>query len=292
MSRIKSIFLKNGIDILFGVLQSVSYVAVCFVVFPLTGFVLVPLAVAIFAAAIFTLAFSLNRKAKKGISSCGIAQLLTVCFFVIFAIVKELQINAAAGWAPYWIEYFYFDKFLMLGSVWLSSSAVIAISHLFVRGKEDAYKLFFKFSSVAFVIFYAALLIYSFVLIRLKTAEYPLNLVPFSTIKGYIADWQTIPYEVFMMFFGNLLYFAPMGYIFYVALRHGKFWKRLSIIAVFPLIAFSLLELSQYVFQNGFCEIDDMMMNTLGFWLGVALAPISDILTSRATKKRLNHFWC
>lgn len=291
MNRIKSVFVKNGIDIFFGVLQSVSYIAVCFIAFQFTGSVLVPLAVAFLAAAIFTLAFSFNRKSKKGISSCGIAQLLTVCFFVIFAIVKELQINAAAGWVPYWIGYFYFDKFLMLGSVWLSSSTVIAVSRLCVHGKEYEYKLFFKFSSVAFVIFYAALLIYSFVLIRLKTAEYPLNLVPFSTIKEYIADWQTIPYEVFMMFFGNLLYFAPMGYIFYVALRHGKFRKRLSIIAVFPLIAFSLLELSQYVFQNGFCEIDDMTMNTLGFWLGAALAPISDILTSRATKNRLNHFW-
>lgn len=291
MNRIKSVFLKNGIDILFGVLQSVSYIAVCFVVFPLTGSVLVPLAIAFLATAIFTSAFSFNRKAKKGISSCGIAQLLTVCFFVIFAIVKELQINAAAGWVPYWIGYFYFDKFLMLGSVWLSSSTVVAISRLCVHGKEDEYKLFFKFSSVAFVIFYAALLIYSFVLIRLKAGEYPLNLVPFSTVKEYIADWQTIPYEVFMMFFGNLLYFAPMGYIFYVTLRNSKLWKRLSIIVVFPLIAFSLLELSQYVFQNGFCEIDDMMMNTLGFWFGAALAPISDILTSRATKNRLNHFW-
>ncbi len=290
MKRFKADF--SAIHIVVTALLTAAYISICHISFGLTGAIVFPLAISFISTFLITCGVLFIKKDSSYVTSVGIAQLLTVLFWICFALIGELKINASAGWVPYWIEYFYFDKFLMLGTVWLSGTLVITLGRLVSKEKADNHKSFFKISSISFCAFYFALLFYSFVLIRLETGEYPLNLIPFTTIREYIDDWQTIPYEVFMMFFGNLLYFTPMGYIFYVKLRHKSSAFRAVIIAVFPLAAFSLLELSQYLLQNGFCEIDDMLMNSVGFWFGAVLAPLSDRLTRKITDNRINHFWC
>ena len=135
-------------------------------------------------------------------------------------------------------------------------------------------------------------MVYSFVLIRLERGEYPLNWVPFTTIKEYISDFSSIPYEVFMMFFGNLFYFAPLGIIFYLLLKKHNSVVRLLVSVLFPPIAFSLLEYSQFLLQNGFCEFDDMMMNSLGFWFGALFAYVLDKTVRKLTKGIVTGFWC
>ncbi len=293
MNKIKlaaSSVLKYRADIFIGAVQALLYILVCKKAFSMTGSIVLPLAISFVIPFLVTAISVFIKNDSRGIVSVGIAQLITVFFFIAFALIKELQINASAGWVPYWIGFFYFDKLLMLGSVWLASSLTVAVSRM-ISDKKAEYSLFFKLSSIAFAAFYFSLLFYSFVLIRLQTDEYPINLVPFSTVREYISDWSSIPYEVFMMFFGNLLYFTPLGYIFHIILRSKHTAKRFLIIFFFPLVAFSLLEISQYVFQNGYCEIDDMLMNSLGFWLGAALAPLCDKIAAKATKGRLKYFW-
>ena len=220
----------------------------------------------------------------------GLAQLLFICLWLTCALSYQFKLQIAQGWPGYWIYCFYFDSLLTQGTVWLCSTLVVTIWRLFDRRSDPT--RFFRLSGAAFVLFYAFLLIYSFYLVRMKSGgSYPLNFSVSTTVQMYLAEIRANPYEMWMMILGNLFYFTPLGYVFYVALRRRKPLFRFLVILLFAPAAFFLLEYSQYVFQIGYCEIDDMLMNALGFWFGAALAPLTDWLASRVTKRRVTHFW-
>lgn len=256
--------------------------------FNMTGLIIKPLLLCVVGGVAISFVLSLI---PKGETVCGFGLLLFIGFWAVFAFAKELELQIKYDFPGKWIEFFYFDKLLIVGTIWLASSSLFVVMRLLSKNSEKEYNSFFKTSSVAFIVFYSFLLIYSFVLIRLEMGVYPLNWVPFNTIRDYISDYSSIPYEVFMMFFGNLLYFTPLGVIFFLLLKSHKKVIKLLVITLFPLAAFSLLEYSQYLFQNGFCEFDDMMMNSLGFWLGALLGVIADLTVKKATKGRITCFW-
>ena len=258
-------------------------------VFEMTGDIVLPLIICVAGSALICLCAVFLHFSERII---GNALLILMLFWLFFAIIKEIVLQIEYGWVFGWIEFFYFDKLLMLGSIWLSVSMFYCFKKLLYKESNDfEYSVFFKKASIAFLIFYIFLLIYSFVLIRLQTADYPFRFQPFVTIKEYIAEYNSIPYEVFMMFFGNLLYFTPLGYIFgHILIRRKKTVKMLTVI-LFPLIAFTLLEFSQYIFQNGYCEFDDMMMNSIGFWLGNLLFKVSNELAVLISKRKYMLFW-
>ena len=141
------------------------------------------------------------------------------------------------------------------------------------------------------MLFYAFLLVYSFILIRLGPGEYPLRLIPFYTIKNYIQHYSVDPYETLMNVFGNLFYFTPLGYILCRKTYCNKLLFRIGFLFSFPLFAFSCLEFSQYLFQNGYCEFDDISMNTVGFWLGALLCPLTNVSARKLSKNNCKTFW-
>lgn len=265
----------------------------CFVLlsipaFNMTGLIIKPILLCVIGGTAISFVLSFI---PKGETVCGFGLLFFVCFWALFALAKELELQILYGFPGKWIEFFYFDKLLIVGTIWLASSAFFAVTRLSPKSYKKSYYGFFKTSSIAFILFYLFLLIYSFILIRLERGVYPLNWIPFNTIREYISDYSSIPYEVFMMFFGNLLYFTPLGVIFYLLLKNHKTIVKVLVIILFPITAFSLLEYSQYLLQNGFCEFDDMMMNSLGFWLGALLGLVADTIVKKATKGRVTCFW-
>ncbi len=271
------------------IFAAVSLILVSIPAFNMTGAIIKPLFVCVFGSVIVCVG-SLFAKRPQLTTAGGL--LIMMCFWLCFALIKQFFLQVEAGFVFKWIYFFYFDKLLMLGAIWLTSASFFCIKRLLDKSEPDEYESFFKLSSIAFSVFYVFLLVYSFVLIRLERGDYPLNIRPFATINEYIDSYSEIPYEVFMMFFGNLFYFTPLGYIFCVKMRNrNKYFKSITII-LFPLVAFSLLELSQYIIQNGFCEFDDMLMNSLGFWMGAVLYVISDKLARNISKNRYKHFWC
>lgn len=269
------------------IIIAAAFIRICVPAFNMTGQLLKPLMLCITATAA---AYAVMRLLKIKPSVLGLALLITICFWFLTALCMQLKLQIDAGWVKHWIFIFYFDKLLVVGTVWLTATLLVLISRL--RNPDGDYGKFFRFSGIAFIIFYSFLLVFSFVLIRLEDgSSYTINLKLFDTVKKYIADFSTVPYEVLMMVFGNLLYFTPLGYILCVALRAKKFKLKPVILFLFPLVAFSLLEYSQYLFQNGFCEIDDMLMNSLGFWLGVGLFYLSNAVTGSLTHGKLKYFW-
>ena len=86
--------------------------------------------------------------------------------------------------------------------------------------------------------------------------------------EGYIdlvrrGDWFAFTY----LFVGNIVWFVPFGmYLQYM----GK-QRTLLRTAVSGFLFSLLIETLQYVFGTGFSELDDLVLNTLGAWIGGVL---------------------
>ncbi len=279
----------NSLDVR-SALTAILFIVLSIPAFSMTGFVLKPLLVCTIGS-IFVCFLIVKLFSKASPAVCSNALLLFELFWLTYCFLKEISLQLQYGFPGKWIEFFYFDKLLMVGTIWLVSTVFFTLLRIFQSENCVDYRAFYKINTVAFIIFYSFLLIYSFVLIRLERGTYPLNWIPFNTVREYIKDSASIPYEVFMMFFGNLLYFTPLGMVFYHKLKKISTPIKLIVFIFFPLLAFSLLEFSQYFFQNGFCEFDDMMMNTVGFWLGVVVGFAADKAVFALSKGKISSFW-
>ena len=94
--------------------------------------------------------------------------------------------------------------------------------------------------------------------------DYRYNLVPFREIRRYIAYRRQIgPWMVFWNLLGNVIGVVPYGALLPAMQRMG-FWK-------VALLSFELtlfIEVSQLILRVGSCDVDDMLLNTLGGCIG------------------------
>lgn len=98
-------------------------------------------------------------------------------------------------------------------------------------------------------------------------AAHNVNLVPFSTISLFLSG-NADPLVAFYNIAANIVLFVPFG----IALK----WKRrnwLTLIIV-PIFTISLIELTQHLTNRGSLDIDDLLLNTLGFFIGYLLTPV------------------
>ena len=96
--------------------------------------------------------------------------------------------------------------------------------------------------------------------------NYRYNLVPFKEIKRFIIYYRQIGINaVILNLAGNVVAFMPFGFFLPLVSEHKiKFFK------VF-ITAFSLslsIELIQLISKVGSCDVDDLILNTLGGLLG------------------------
>lgn len=114
--------------------------------------------------------------------------------------------------------------------------------------------------------------------------EYRYNLVPFQEIRRYFRYREQIgTWFVFWNLAGNVIGFVPFGALL-PALREKKmgFWK------VF-LLSFELtllIEISQLILRVGSCDVDDMILNTLGGCVGYGLYRIAALFKEIKIEKK------
>ena len=270
------------------VIIAALFILLCIPCFGMTGSIFKPIFISFGVAFLICCVVSFFRQSEIMVAY---ALMIFVLFWLCFAVANEIYLQIKAGFVFKWLEFFYFDKLLVVGTVWLACTIFFCFKRLLDKSNIDDYNVFFKYNAVSFVIFYSFLLIYSFVLIRLETGDYPLRLQPFLTIKEYIEQFHTIPYEVLMMVLGNLFYFTPLGFILIILLKKNSTGLNVAVNILFPVVTFGLLEFSQFVFQNGYCEFDDIIMNSIGFWLGNILCIMLDKITVCITHGRIKAFW-
>ncbi len=99
--------------------------------------------------------------------------------------------------------------------------------------------------------------------------DYRYNLMPFREIRRYIIYRRQIgPWRVFWNLLGNIIGFVPYG-----ALLPAMQKKRMGFFKV-ALLSFELtlfIEVSQLILRVGSCDVDDMILNTLGGCIGYGI---------------------
>ena len=101
--------------------------------------------------------------------------------------------------------------------------------------------------------------------------------VVLTLFRGYLEllrdrQWFSFVY----LFGGNICWFVPYGMYLQYTGRTKRLWQTALLGLSFSLF----IEVGQYVFGTGFSELDDLVLNTLGVWLGAAVVKITFRLLS------------
>ncbi len=92
------------------------------------------------------------------------------------------------------------------------------------------------------------------------------NLVPFKEIRRFWVYRRQLGYGAFFLnIFGNVLAFIPCGFLLSVISRRCRFFILNTVIGLF--ISF-LIECTQLLFRVGSFDVDDMILNTFGVYIG------------------------
>ena len=127
-----------------------------------------------------------------------------------------------------------------------------------------------KWLLIAAAVIYTAVFLYLTVIGRRPYHGNHLQLEPFWSYK-IPGEYRQIVY--------NILFFIPYGALLYLCFK--KKWQ--VILSAFVLSL--TVEISQYVFRVGLCEIDDIIHNTLGVIIGMFAAVLIKKIISKYTTK-------
>lgn len=113
--------------------------------------------------------------------------------------------------------------------------------------------------------FYISIL---FAFLFLKTSSFQsINLIPFHTITDYLSNGG---FFSLINVLGNIVLFIPLG-IYLILFNHNKGIFINTLWSVFISVA---VELLQYLFKVGATDIDDIILNGLGGFLGIIIYKI------------------
>lgn len=210
-------------------------------------------------------------------------------FWTCFALYRQISLHiSTADFSIKWLHLFYYDRPAMLFVV-MFVCIIYFIVKLLIKHKNTDYiadySRFIKNTTVCFIIYYIIILIYCFIMVRSKSAERPVpNLIPFKMITETFSSGY-LDYELFFLFLGNIFIFLPLG-IFVPAVKTNK-----TFLLLFPAALSIGIEVSQYFIGNGHPDVDDVILNILGFYLGILFRIIVDSILKKASKGKLRSFF-
>jgi glycopeptide antibiotics resistance protein len=113
-------------------------------------------------------------------------------------------------------------------------------------------------------IFYIFIL---FTLLFLKGHAFrSVNLIPFHTIKGYLFGSGIFTHNFALTnLLGNIVLFVPLGVYVTLFNRNKGFLKNIILIILMS----TCVEVIQYIFKLGVSDVDDVILNGLGGFIGI-----------------------
>lgn len=140
-----------------------------------------------------------------------------------------------------------------------------------------------KICVVLFIIYIISLVYFVFfaeILGRTDVVDsFRYNLRPFKEILRFIRYYDQVGLKaVFINVVGNVAVFVPFGYFVGIFEKEPKvMWKGIALA-----LAFSVsIELIQLVAKVGICDVDDVILNTLGGAIGIILYRIIYALAAK-----------
>ncbi|MGF6355608.1 glycopeptide antibiotics resistance protein [Paenibacillus sp. 4624] len=124
---------------------------------------------------------------------------------------------------------------------------------------------FITFLAVIYTLIMCNLLFFSG---RAPGVNYQYNLVPFETIRPLLLERERYSTEARIKnLFGNIVLFIPLGIWIPWLFHRYRSWFRLTFIVVLILL---LVETIQLITRVGSLDVDDIILNTVGAWIGFA----------------------
>ncbi len=101
---------------------------------------------------------------------------------------------------------------------------------------------------------------------RVPSDEYKYSLEPFREIRRYIVYRKEIGcFNVMLNLFGNVICFVPFGFVLPIMSNKQRGLLKITILTFLTSL---LVELIQLMSKVGSCDVDDIILNTLGGFLG------------------------
>lgn len=143
-------------------------------------------------------------------------------------------------------------------------------------------------SWIAFVIYLIIMVYFLFFceqLGRRPSDTYHYNLKPFTEIKRYLKYITEIGcFNVMLNLLGNVACFMPLGFVLPILSLRKWGVIRITIVSFLASLA---IEITQLVTKLGSCDVDDIILNTLGGLLGYILFAIcSGIYRANLRRRR------
>lgn len=164
--------------------------------------------------------------------------------------------------------------------LFIASLICVVVNKLIKNKKSTNAILIISFVGYFFFIIYKTLID------RSSTTESAgLCLIPFYSYYQFFSGVST---EVLRQSIMNIAFFYPFGFLL-SCLDIELIKKRRWLIVIFAMLFSLSVEILQYVFHLGYAEIDDVIHNTLGTFIGVAVSVILDKLFDLAKSKIKNN---
>ncbi len=112
-----------------------------------------------------------------------------------------------------------------------------------------------------------------------KHWQYHYNLIPLMEIRRFLKYQHQLRFRaVFLNLFGNVVGFLPFGFFLPVIAKRNRSLRKVTFLGFLTSTA---VELTQLVTRSGVCDIDDVILNTLGAAAGYLLFLACDTIRLR-----------
>ncbi|MDT0163344.1 VanZ family protein [Bacillus sp. AG4(2022)] len=155
---------------------------------------------------------------------------------------------------------------LALIVVWACITSFTITAGLLIRGEKLPLNKYLVLLS--FALYSASLLVLLFFRPG-DNANANYNLDPFSTIEFYLAG-RVDSLVAFYNLAANIILFIPYGLFLILLMKK----KSIFTLLVIPVVSISAIEISQFLSRRGSLDIDDLILNLLGVFLGYAFSPL------------------
>jgi len=178
------------------------------------------------------------------------------------------------------------EVIMVMGCIWLIPFFIYTLMRMLT---SDGHKInsryypFFIKSSICFGVMYAIFFAMVFFLFREVNIystydDNNLNLEPFKTIVLMLEMDDKI--YALKNLLGNVLFFFPPGFYFAIVFKKSKWFIALAVALIFS----GAIEYLQLILDKGTCDIDDVLLNVIGFLLGYTLKKTLDLIRLKITK--------
>jgi len=141
--------------------------------------------------------------------------------------------------------------------------------------KKEHRRMIHGFSWFCFVIYLVVMVYFLFFseqMGRIPSDTYHYNLKPFTEIQRYMNNISRIGmFNVMLNLAGNVVCFMPLGFV--LPIITDRNWGIIKV-TLMSFLASLFVEVLQLVSKLGSCDVDDMILNTLGGFLGYILFAI------------------